>query len=131
MFVDSGLKYVPPPSFDDETPVLEYWSIVGERPSDPYADPSVFSVVKLEGTVTGHPEKKDGSVITTSALLRLQQTCATTLSRVYRLGVPCAHFVEWCQVNNKNVWFTDLEVNTHYEFTPDARGVMYGRLRKP
>src|SRR3546814_17444618 len=62
-----------------DAPRLDYWCVVAEG-----------RVSVLQGQVTGHPKLVDGDFIETSVLLWLapDTTCARTLSRFYRLGVP-------------------------------------------
>ena len=65
---------------------LERWSVVG-RPVNEYDPPELWAQC-LSGTVTGHPRKPDGSVVTTSQVAGVEQGryVRTGSGSLYELG---------------------------------------------
>lgn len=75
----------PPDSDWSNAPVLEGWRIVEAR-----VPPAADDMQELEGTVSGHPEFRDGQRIRTTPLLFAPngKTWARTMTSYWRLGTP-------------------------------------------
>lgn len=73
---------------------IEDWAVI-------YGDHSsgVFSTDnRITGTVYGHPDFPDGSVITTTRIMDCTNRVITTLSgSLYTLGEPHPEYVAWCK----------------------------------
>lgn len=72
--------------------IIENWSlVVGDDLSVP---PELRTF--LHGTVYGHPTKKDGTVVTTTRVIKLDSLrgICVTEHRVYTLGVPDPEYVK-------------------------------------
>lgn len=77
---------------DDVRPFLEGWSVVTGDQQYTVVDGRVREgrIVHLLGNVSGHPHIKEGHLVRSSALLRLDVAGrnASSLNREYRLGEP-------------------------------------------
>lgn len=73
---------------------IENWSIV-QKPLSAYDAPE-YKHSYLQGTVYGHPQKKDGTPVITSKILLSHKTLVATQSgNIYRLGKPSEDYLKW------------------------------------
>lgn len=96
-------------------PYLQNWSVI-HSPSDSYKPPETLQHF-LCGDVTNHPEIKDNSNITTSAIMRIYEEdgnlCCQTSHRVYQLGVIDPEY----EAQNPNAIKRLLKVYNNFEDT--------------
>lgn len=75
---------------------IENWSII-QKPLSHYDAPEC-NYSYLQGTVFGHPSKKDGTKVITSKIVLSHKTIVATQSgNLYRLGQPSKDYLEWLE----------------------------------
>lgn len=80
-------------------PRLENWSTTSFE--SPYTPPERRKV-RLQGIVTGHPKKADGtSIVTTSIRESVGRQVTTRSGTVYDLGEPAPEFLQWLKDNGR------------------------------
>jgi hypothetical protein len=77
-------------------PTLQKWSL-GPVQVGPYEDPNSATGMACHGTVTNHPNHRDGTEIITSLVRELDTQTGTliTESRSYILGKMCQKYAKW------------------------------------
>lgn len=79
---------------------LENWSIVG--PFDVYKAPE-HQTKHLKGYVFGHPRFEDNTLITTSAIKKVNSRIVKTQNSEYELGSADYDYLQWCIENNTHL----------------------------
>lgn len=80
---------------------IEAWSL--HYHGDGYTPPELRTR-HLRGIVKGHPEKRDGTCVYTSNILRAEGRHVWTESgSEYALGAPHPEYVAWCNKNGKPI----------------------------
>ena len=82
-WINSGAR--PPDDAWATAPLLDDWRILPAR-----RPPAAEGMSEIEGTVTGHPDFRDGTTIRTTPLLFAEhgKGWARTITRFWRLGTP-------------------------------------------
>lgn len=80
---------------------IDAWSL--HTSGDGYTAPELRAY-QLRGIVKGHPEKRDGTCVYTSAILRVNGRYVFTESgSMYELGEPHPEYVAWCKAEGKSI----------------------------
>lgn len=73
---------------------LNFWSVI-QKSWDGYTAPE-FIPSHLQGVVEGHPAHKDGTIVTTSAIKRVEgRTVTTSSGSTYILGEPDPKYIAY------------------------------------
>lgn len=74
--------------------------IVVHASTDPYCPPELGGIA-LKGTVKGHPKKRDGQLVRTTRIKKVEGRMVLTDSgTLYRLGEPLPDYRKWAEENH-------------------------------